>query len=80
MGTKRSLGANPASASTSNATRSSSSKVSGTPIWLVLSVLLIGLAVTLSAGTDKFLCSPLGARVAVWSRRAAAKPGPCRCE
>src|SRR5580698_6380608 len=31
MGTKRSLGASPASASTSNATRSSSSKVSGTP-------------------------------------------------
>ena len=37
-------------------------------IWLVLSVLLIGLAVTLSAGTDKFLCSPLGGWVAVWSR------------
>ena len=104
MGTNRSLGANPASARTSNATRSSSSKVSGTPsitlttqsrhpgprtaqssqsittgspasggtaaaqsgslpcaIWLVLSVMLIGLAVTLSAGTDKFLCSALGA-------------------
>jgi hypothetical protein len=30
-------------------------------IWLVLSIMLIGLAVTLSAGTDKFLCSALGA-------------------
>lgn len=100
MGTNRNLGANPASARTSNATRSSSSKVSGTPsitlttqsrhpgprtaqssqsmttgsvesggvaaahsgslscaIWLVLSVLLIGLTVTLSGGTDKFLVS-----------------------
>src|SRR6202034_483253 len=101
MGTKRSLGANPASASTSNATLSSSSKVSGTPsitlttqsrqpgprtaqssqsmttgsvdsagtaaacsgsllcaMWHVLSVFLVGLAVTLTAGTDNFSGSP----------------------
>src|SRR3984885_3311114 len=97
IGTKRSLGANPPSASTSNATRSSSSKVSGTPsitlttqsrhpgprtaqssqsittgsaapggtvaarsgslvcaIWLVLSIFVVGLSVTLTAGTDNF--------------------------
>src|ERR1700743_2750272 len=98
MGTHRHLGANPASASTSNATRSSSSKVSGTPsitlttqsrhpgprtaqssqsmttgsvdaggptaahagsllsaIWPLLPSHVIGRAVTLTAGTDKFV-------------------------
>src|ERR1700684_4506468 len=97
MGASRNRGASPASASTSNATRSSSSKVSGTPsitlttqswhpgprtaqssqsmttgsegsggpaaaqsgslpcaIWLVLSVFLVDLAVTLTASTDMF--------------------------